>query len=122
MHEDTYTRVIPRDLFNESKLLKCLGQLSLLVLDGVDANGRTTPTTLKIESDGGPFIIEQDQSDGNIYCRTVVITIRDVLIWVSSRLNCKSPFPLEFHEDGNGNIGPVFNDDGTLSDEFIAIC
>jgi hypothetical protein len=30
-----YNRVIPRDLFNESKLLKCFGQLALLMHDGV---------------------------------------------------------------------------------------
>lgn len=30
----SYRRVLPRDLFNEAKLLKCLGQLSLMIHDG----------------------------------------------------------------------------------------
>ena len=35
----SYTRETPRDLFNESKLLKCLGQLSLIIHNTVDSDG-----------------------------------------------------------------------------------
>ncbi len=43
-----YTRVIPRDLFNEAKLLKCIGRLVLLIHDGDHNN-------ISFEHDGEPF-------------------------------------------------------------------
>lgn len=39
-----YQRVIPRDLFNEAKLLKCLGRLSLFIHDG------KSPPILKVRN------------------------------------------------------------------------
>jgi len=46
-----YNRVIPRDLFNESKLLKCIGKLTLLIHDNL------APFGLKFEHDEEPFKI-----------------------------------------------------------------
>jgi hypothetical protein len=56
----SYTRVLPRDLFNESKLLKCLGQLALNVHDGCAGS-------LEVKHTGAPFHIKQDPSDGSFY-------------------------------------------------------
>ena len=105
----SYRRVIPRDLFNESKLLKCLGQLSLLAHDG-QANG------LRVSfDDDGPFHIVQDDDDGGLYCSNVWIFTHDGnIVSVKTRYNSKSAYPLVFNE-----YQDVFNDDGTLTEEFI---
>lgn len=54
-----YTRVIPRNFFNEAKLLKCFGKLSLAVLDC------QTPPGIKIDihDTGAPFQIELTDDD-----------------------------------------------------------
>lgn len=109
----SYLRVIPRDLFNESKLLKCLGQLSLIAHDGIDSN--RNPARFQIEHDGEAFNIEQDPGTGNLYCSNIQLMVRSEAVFVGSRYNSKSPFPLVFGVDEE----PVFNDDGSLSDEFM---
>jgi len=58
----SYSRVIPRDFFNEAKLLKCMGQLSLAILDGMTPEG----ITITVEETGEPFQIELDD-DGYLY-------------------------------------------------------
>ena len=55
-----YTRVLPGDLFNEAKLLKCIGRLVLLIED------RESITGLTFQFDDAPFNIVQDPSDGSI--------------------------------------------------------
>ncbi len=57
-----YLRVIPRDLFNEGNLLKCLGRIyiNLESLPGISA---------ELVETGGPFHIEQNEDDGSIYVR-----------------------------------------------------
>jgi hypothetical protein len=57
-----YMRVIPRDLFNEAKLLKCLGQISLLVHDG-----KIQGLSIEHEHEMSGFVIEQNGDDGSIY-------------------------------------------------------
>ena len=108
-----YTRVIPRDFFNEAKLLKCLGQLSLKVLDG------KTPTGLDIAFDdsGEAFSIVQDDSDGSIYVANYPITINDYQVWFKTPLNSKDAYPL-FCEWEYENY-TVFNDKGEFTEEFI---
>lgn len=46
----TYQREIPRDLFNEANLLKCLGQISLIAHDRPD--GELSAVTLTLLSAG----------------------------------------------------------------------
>jgi len=62
----SYHRVAPRDLFNESKLLKCVGKLVLLV------ENRDIPG-LQYNYDGEePFVVDQDPSDGSISVSNIV--------------------------------------------------
>ncbi len=115
----SYQRVIPRDLFNESKLLKCLGQLSLLLHDEVDI--RWPLRLLHEPSDG--FFIDQRPSDGALYCSNLILFLeyedRDTeIIDLVSLYNNKDPYPLMF-DDGGGNEERVFDDEGQLSYEFV---
>lgn len=109
----SYQRVIPRDLFNESKLLKCLGQLSLLIHDG-----QTSRWQLRFEHDGDQFAIELDGMNGGLVCTNVMLYLGSHEIGLYSRYNSKAPFPLCFYDESDGTDGDVFNDDGSLSQEF----
>jgi hypothetical protein len=112
-----YTRVIPRDLFNESKLLKCLGRLALLIHDGKDG-GRLRLAHRR--PDRG-FLIDQDESDGGLYCRNLQLRLRGGLpIRLTSSYNAKGPYPLCFNY-ADRVYGSVFNDDGSFSPEFTEL-
>lgn len=110
--KDDYLREIPRDLFNEAKLLKCLGRVALLVHDGVE-------WPLAIEYDHGPFDVRQDPDDGGLYVANFTLWFRRTRVTLKTNYNSKAPYPLSFFDDRHGT-GPVFDDDGTWSEEFKA--
>lgn len=108
-----YQRVLPRDLFNESKLLKCLGQLALLVHDG--------QIPLKMDFIGESFDIDQRESDGGLYCSTVKFYLGDDDeddLCLYSAYNSKSPYPL-FLGTADGDEIAVFYADGNPTVEFL---
>lgn len=113
----SYERVIPRDLFNESKLLKCLGQLALLlhIYEG------RWPVSLHHEDPESGFRIEQDQLTGELECTNLVLTldISGEIITLGSTYNSKEPYPLNFLSEDEQTSGEVFNDDGSFADEFL---
>lgn len=113
-----YRREIPRDLFNEAKLLKCLGQLALIAHNR-HYNGVPIPEGLRVEYVGDWFAIDQNPSSGGLFCKTIRVYVRGKKVNVESCYNSKSPYPLAF--DCGGGIGEVFNDDGSLADEFLAL-
>ena len=106
----SYRRVIPRDLFNEAKLLKCYGRLALLVHDGM-----ADPLTFK--HDGEPFDIHQDESDGGLFVGNVKFEAGKEAIVLKTAYGSKDPYPL-FYVDGEGVESRVFYDDGRLTDDF----
>lgn len=85
-----YTRVIPRDLFNEAKLLKCLGALSLYADDSEGG-----ALSVQFYGDGFEgFEVCQNPADGSI-------SVYNVRIWIGGRevraftpLNSRAPWPL----------------------------
>lgn len=115
-----YTRVLPRDLFNEAKLLKCLGRLALLVHDYADWSER-----VRIEGpdDGDGFSIDQCQANGWLVCENIFVyrlqdghAIED-LVHLVSPYNSKEPYPLMFLDE-NDDPTRVFYDDGKPTEEF----
>lgn len=104
----SYQRVIPRDLFNESKLLKCLGQLSLLV--------HNETVNLIVDYDESIFLIKQRPEDGGLYCTTINFFIGKQKLELFTSYNSKSPYPLLCMAD---ELLDVFNDDGTPTIEFL---
>jgi len=109
-----YDRVLPRDLFNEAKLLKCLGQLALLIHSGP---GMKWPLKLQLTSAvSAGFRVDQDKGDGCLFVRNLRCSLHGRVIKLSSAYNSKEPYPLLFDD-----VGSVFNDDGTLSTEFTAL-
>lgn len=110
----SYTRVLPRDLFNESKLLKCLGQLSLLIHEG---KGIRWPLELRhTDYPCEGFDIEQNQDDGGLFCRNLWLYVGESPVRLYSAYNSKYPYPLYF-ECGDES-GAVFKDNGQLHADF----
>jgi hypothetical protein len=107
----SYLRVIPRDLFNESKLLKCLGKISLYIHDNLLAPYNASN---ELENPEEGFIIEQSPDDGSIHCSNYIFMINGQPVSLYTPLNSRGNWPLL-----TDNYINVFEDDGTLSDEFL---
>lgn len=114
----SYTRVIPRDLFNEAKLLKCLGRLSLMLHDGMGSVSQQL--TLDLINPEQGFQIERDDSSGDISCTNLRLQAvgRPVQLWTP--LNSQAPHPLHARIGDAEDDVPVLADDGTWHEEFIA--
>jgi hypothetical protein len=114
MHtNEQYKRVIPRDLFNESKLLKCVGRLVILIHDGFAVNG------MQFDHDAEPFKIALSD-DGFLMVTNIRFTIGDHELTFKSLYNSKYNWPLYLEHD-NCDF-EVFDENGEYSDEFKDIC
>lgn len=107
-----YERVIPRDFFNESKLLKCLGQISLLVHDGyINAQ-------FEEEETNTGFQIDLDLNNGYLYCQNYTLfTNNGTPVQIGTAYNSKEPFPLYFYDEENEYLLALTND-GKPTPEF----
>lgn len=119
----SYIRVIPRDLFNEANLLKCLGQI-YLNLEKLNIPG------VSLEHDGESFDIIQNPNDGSISVDNITLwkgelghsNVNISIIYFSRPLNSRDPWPLITSipdENDNWNEINVFNPDGTFSELMI---
>lgn len=113
----SYQRVIPRDLFNESSLLKCYGRLSILL-------GETAGHRARLIHDGAPFAISQDPSDGSITISNVHLIVSDALQSIFTEhvrlyrpLNSREPWPLYAMRADDEEVA-VFDDQGWLTDQM----
>lgn len=112
-----YTRVLPRDLFNEAKLLKCIGRLCLLIHDNL------TPCEMSFEdSFNDPWegfnvaLLEE----GALTIMNVHIKIKGKPFLFKTTYNSKANFPLFLEYDYVDY--PVFDSNGNFDPEFIAFC
>jgi len=103
-----YKRVLPRDAFNEAKLLKCIGKLTLMIEDGM-------LSAWAYHYDGEPFNIEQDTNDGSISVTNITFWEHKRQVKCFTPLNSKSPWPLvALVDEGEGHEQYMFNDHGDL--------
>lgn len=115
-----HRRVIPRDLFNESKLLKCLGQLALHAHDGTTGRGLLKHRIdFQLRAAVMGFIVMQDPADGGLYVDNLEFFCHGHRLRFKSGLNAMAPYPLTLE---SADLGPVevLRDDGSLADEFLA--
>ena len=119
----SYTRVIPRDFFNESKLLKCMGRVAIILHEY--ARMAELLHLVHLTTDHGyseGFDIEQ-ADDGDLFVSNVVFARRgsSATFHLYCGYNAKgSEFPLHAY-DSDGGIITVLNDDGgRFTAEFIA--
>lgn len=107
-----YIRVIPRDLFNEANLLKCLGRI-FINLESADL------PNVELAHDGEAFDVQMDESSGALYARNVVLIVRGEPCRLERPLNSREGWPLKLideHDEGTD----VFNEDGSFSEEMLA--
>lgn len=118
----TYKRVIPRDLFNEANLLKCYGAL-WIALDNARGHtaklGELNPVDPSDDYSGDAFEIEMDAGTGSISVANIPFTIAGLSYKLSRPLNSRDPYPLYCADEFDMHEWSVFNDDGTLSAEFL---
>lgn len=108
-----------RDLFNEAKLLKCLGQLAL------HAENDVIDVWIKHHLKEEGFLIDQDPADGALFCTNLKVSTmggRDLRL--HSPYNSREPYPL-YYVDMDDDESPeqeVFCDDGSFTDHFLEYC
>ena len=114
----TYNRVTPRDLFNEAKLLKCLGKLSLNISDNICGIRQLLAEDLDDGRD--QFRIHQDIV-GNIHCSNYTIYFLDNMrtLYLHTPMNAEADWPLEYHNEGMTIQDRVFDDDGNMTENFL---
>lgn len=103
-----YTRVIPRDLFNEANFLKCIATLFILTenMEGVCFS----------EDSLTSFNIGQSSSDGGLYISNLKFLVFGEEYCLTRPLNSREPWPL--YIDCGEDITEVFDCSGNLSEEF----
>lgn len=109
----SYMRVIPRDLFNEANLLKCLAQLYL-------ASETLPEGKLTVELVGpqnARFLVEQDPSDGSLYVANVRVCLDGMAVTVTRPLNARNPWPV--YATYGDVVEQVFDDAGAVRNEFL---
>lgn len=106
-----YERVIPRDLFNEAKLLKCMGHLSVKILDNA------TPVNMEcIPSESEPFIIGL-MDEGSLTITNMSVLIRGKQYRFKTTYNSKAIYPL--YVDYQDCDYLVFDEFGNWDKEFL---
>lgn len=109
-----YARVVPRDLFNEGDLLKCLGRFTLLIEE------HRAPDIV-LDHTGGPFYIVQDDSDGSISVGSMPLKVRGRNITLFRPLNARLAWPLMAADDTLSNVTEVFDLDGNFTRDMKAL-
>lgn len=109
-----YKRVIPRDLFNEGNLLKCLGRVALLIEDGF------APEGMRLEHTGPAqgFEIDQAPGSGDICCINLMLVTNGGRAHVWRSLNSRGKWPIFIGAADDEEI-EVLADDGLFAEEFL---
>lgn len=110
----SYTRIIPRDLFNEANLLKCYGRLYICLENYFGG-------PVKLAEDVNHFEVIQRPADGWTYIANIPLTIRGSKFLLTRPLNARDPWPLYAEEIDNPDAEPIriFDNNGELSQEFL---
>jgi hypothetical protein len=109
-----YKRVIPRDLFNEAKLLKCFGLLSLKIHDRMLPEG----IEVKIWDVDAPFQIKL-LDEGSLWICNYPTELNGEDVIFKTTYNSKANYPLIC--EYRGGEYRVFNEQGEFDEEFINI-
>lgn len=107
-----YTRVLPRDLFNESSLLKCIGKLWLLV--------ENSQTARFLEESVPSFQIVMDESSGGISVGNLHFEVNGNACHLYRPMNSRRFWPLYLVNEETDDEIDVFTESGTFSAEMLA--
>lgn len=111
-YRNQYTRVIPRDFFNEAKLLKCMGFLALYILD------EKVPFEMEIKESGEPFEIIRNDEHDMLIVQNYDVYIKGKVYEVGTLYNSKDNFPLYAIIDDEEI--KVLDEKGNFTDEFTS--
>lgn len=116
----SYCRVIPRDLFNEGNLLKCYGQL-YIQLENCRLTTDASAKLVDMFDNDEPFVIEQDQSSGELSIANVRFMVGGRHVPLRRPLNSREPYPLWADNPFNDEYETfeVFDEHGGLHDDMI---
>jgi hypothetical protein len=104
----SYPRVIPKDLFNEAKLLKCIGRFALKI-----HNCEISGVNMTIEDNEEYFKIEQNPLTAELYISNLFISDKDgEEIYLYTKYNSKENYPLLMFYKKNEYY--VFDETGNL--------
>jgi len=103
-NKTNWTPVIPRDLFNSSKILKCVGKLLLL--------NHNNQINLEYEFDNTPFNIDFDYIWNGLYITNIIFN--NLHFYVP--YNSKEEWPL--YCVYNDEEYSVFSNTGEITNEF----
>lgn len=112
----SYSRVIPRDLFNEADLLKCYAKLALILME---TDGHRA--SLGESHDGEPFKISQDPSDDSLVVDNISLLIAGYHASLARPLNSREPWSLMLlagADSPDQEEMRIFDKHGDLSPEF----
>ena len=109
----SYIRVIPRDFYNESKLLKCMGLLALKILDFQLPDG----IKISIEDSGEPFDIQLDEMWNMLRVINYPVTVNGETYDFGTAYNAKYGYP--FYVLVDDLEIEVFNEAGDFTQDFI---
>ena len=107
-----YKRVIPRDFFNEAKLLKCLGAFVICIEKNPELH-------FTVEEDGESFDIRFDGASLELYCANYTFSYKEQKLYLFTPYNSKGNYPLYCR--GKFSDVSVFDDNGNFSDEFLEL-
>lgn len=107
----SYERVLPRDLFNEAKLLKCLGRLALLIHD------EKLPRLRFEQLETNNLRVELDVAFSELFCPALCLHHGETELELFTPYNNREEYPLYFRVSNEDGIyeGRVFNNDGSVS-------
>lgn len=107
----SYTRVIPRDLFNEANLLKCYAQI-YINLENMNVDASLIPP-----HDNEGFEIIQDEDTGSTSIENVKLIVGDTEVELFRPLNSRESWPLIMRTENEDEIY-IFEDDGSFTPEM----
>ncbi len=109
-----HVRVLPRDLFSEAKLLKCLGKVVLALVDDM-LQGIAYE---HVDNDRG-FLIRQDMSSGDLRCENLRFFHQRRMLDFHLPYGNQEPWPLICTLPLTDEEVSVFDDNGSFTPEFL---
>lgn len=103
----THNRVLPRDLFNEANLLKCVGKIVMAIEDG-------EIPWLQYHYDGDVFNVIENPSDGSLFIGNIQFFAHRRTLQYFRPLNSREPWLLWLTFEKAEDDFEIFDNSGSL--------
>lgn len=124
-HTSDYSRVMPRDLFNEAKLLKCLGHVML-----AHVNDQLPQLKVRHDTDETQGWAIKMSICGHLFCSNMVFSVKARRLYLATAVNDRTCWPLLYGWSARFEdmTEPVFDSPSPagelvrLSENFLELC